>query len=259
MIETRSCRATDGTKIVYSAAGSGEPALIFIHGGLANRGFWEGELREFAARHRVIAPDLAGHGDSGTDRRTWGIPEFGGDVRSVAEVEHVRTAMIFGNSMGGPVAIEAALLLPGCAAVVGIDTFQTLEYTYSLEEARKRAEAFRTDFDGSLREMVKMLFHPDADPAIMADAERRMANTSPEAAYNMFRSFGGYDTAAAARRLTVPLRAINGDLFPTDINAIRRIKRDFDAVIMKHMGHYPMLERPAEFDRLVSEMIAGLT
>jgi len=28
---------------------------------------------------------------------------------------------------------------------------------------------------------------------------------------------------------------------------------------MTHMGHYPMLERPAEFNRLVAEMIATLT
>jgi pimeloyl-ACP methyl ester carboxylesterase len=37
------------------------------------------------------------------------------------------------------------------------------------------------------------------------------------------------------------------------------IKPDFDAVIMKHMGHYPMLERPDEFNRLVAETIASLT
>jgi pimeloyl-ACP methyl ester carboxylesterase len=32
------------------------------------------------------------------------------------------------------------------------------------------------------------------------------------------------------------------------------VKPDFDVVIMKHMGHYPMLERPAEFDRLVIQV-----
>lgn len=61
-----------------------------------------------------------------------------------------------------------------------------------------------------------------------------------------------------ARRLTAPLRAINGDLFPTDVPAIRKVKADFDAVIMKHMGHYPMLERPAEFDALVERIVTAL-
>lgn len=259
MIETKSCTAADGTPIVYSAAGSGQPELIFIHGGLANRHFWDGEVEAFAGRHRVIALDLPGHGDSGSDRRKWGIPEFGADVQGVAEAENVQRAIIFGNSMGGAVAIEAALRLTGkVIAVVGVDTFQTLQYKITAEQARERAEAFRDDYDRSLREMVKMLFHHDADPAIMADAQRRMASTPPAAAYGMFRSFGGYDTAAAARRLTVPLRAINGDLFPTDVAAVRAIKPDFDAVIMPHMSHYPMLERPGEFDRLVADAIAAL-
>ena len=109
-----------------------------------------------------------------------------------------------------------------------------------------------------MKQMVKALFHPDADPAIVADAERRMARTSPEAVYQMFLSMAGYDTAASARRLTVPLRAINGDLYPTDVAEVRSVKADFDVVIMKHMGHYPMLERPAEFDRIVMEVVKGL-
>jgi pimeloyl-ACP methyl ester carboxylesterase len=69
----------------------------------------------------------------------------------------------------------------------------------------------------------------------------------------------GYEPAVSARKLTVPLRAINGDLFPTDIEGVRKIKADFDAVIMKHMGHYPMLERPEEFNRHVAEVVRDLT
>ena len=63
---------------------------------------------------------------------------------------------------------------------------------------------------------------------------------------------------AAAGRLTVPLLAINGDLYPTEIAAIRKVKADFDAVIMKHMGHYPMLERPDEFNRHVADVVGAL-
>ena len=39
----------------------------------------------------------------------------------------------------------------------------------------------------------------------------------------------------------------------------RKVKADFDAAIMNHMGHYPMLERPKEFNDLVEEVIARLT
>jgi pimeloyl-ACP methyl ester carboxylesterase len=158
------------------------------------------------------------------------------------------------------VAIEAALLLTDrVLGVVGVDTFQSLAYTMTLEQARQRADAFLDDYAGSLKQMVKSLFHADADPALLADAERRMERTSPEVAYSLFLSLADYDVGAAARRLQVPLLAINGDLYPTDTEAVRKVKADFDVIVMKHMGHYPMLERPAEFDRLVAAVADRLT
>jgi pimeloyl-ACP methyl ester carboxylesterase len=246
--------------IVYSIAGAGDPGLVFIHGGLADRTFWDGQLRVFAGHYRIVALDLPGHGESGLDREKWGIPEFGADVKAVIEAEKLKSVIIFGNSLGGPVAIEAALLLPDrVLGVVGIDTFKVLDYKITPEETKQRAESFHRDFTGALKQMVRMLFHSDADPALMADAERRMAGTSPEAAQAMLISFSGYDGGAAARQLTVPLRAINGDLYPTDLAGNRKVKADFEVVIMNHMGHYPMLERPKEFNDLVKEIVASLT
>ncbi len=258
-IERKTCLAPDGVEIVYSAAGAGETTLLFIHGGLADRTFYDGQVRTFADRYRVIALDLAGHGESGSNRTRWGIPEFGADVKAVAAAEKLRSIVLLGNSVGGPVAVEAALLLSGqVIGVVGIDTFQNLDFSYSSVDARKRADGFRIDYSGCVKAMVKALFHPDADPVLMAEAERRMQKTTPDTAFALFLSFAGYDQAAAARRLTVPLRAINGDLFPTDVPSVRRIQADFDAIIMKHMGHYPMLERPDEFDRNVEDVVLDL-
>ncbi|HTS36073.1 MAG TPA: alpha/beta hydrolase [Candidatus Solibacter sp.] len=258
--ERKACAAPDGVEIVYSAAGSGEPALVFIHGGLANRSFWDGEVETFASRHHVMAPDLPGHGESGTNRQKWGIPEFGADIRAVIEAEHAEKVILFGNSLGGAVAIEAALLIPErVLGVVGVDTFHSLTYSVSQEEATRMADAFRNDYADSLRKMVRQLFHNDADPAIVADAERRMAHTSPMAAYSMFLCIAGYKPSESASLLRVPVRAINGDLFPTDTESVRKIAPDFDVLLMSHVGHYPMLEQPQEFDRLVGQTINSLT
>lgn len=259
-IARKTCRAPDGVEIVYSAAGGGEPALVFIHGGLANRGFWEGELRRFSERHRVLAPDLAGHGESGSNRKEWGMAAFGADVRAVMQAEGVEHAILFGNSLGGAVAVEAALALGDrVLGVVGVDTFHSLTHGLTREDAEKRAVAFRDDYAGSLRAMVRQLFHRDADPALLRDAERRMAHTSPETAYAMFLAMGGYRPDEAARRLKVPLRAINGDLLPTDVAEVRKAAPDFEVRVLEHMGHYPMLERPLAFERTVEEMVEELT
>ncbi len=259
-MEIKSCLAPDKVMIAYAAGGSGEPGLVFIHGALADRTFWDDQLKAFADRHRVVAVDLAGHGESGINRKRWGVPEFGGDVRAVVRAERLNRVILIGNSLGGPAAVEAALLMPGkVLGVIGVDTFQDVVHALTPEQARERAEAFRSDPAGGVKAMTRRLFQPDADPKIVADAELRMARTSPNAAYAIFISIGGYDTGAAVRRLEVPLRAVNGDLYPTDVDAVRKMKPDFEAKIMTHMGHYPMLERPEEFNRLLAETIAELS
>jgi pimeloyl-ACP methyl ester carboxylesterase len=258
-MERKTCPAADGVTLVYSAAGRGDIALVFVHGGLADRSFFDALLAAFADRYQVVGLDLAGHGESGANRTKWGVAEFGADVRVVVEAEKLERVVLFGNSLGGPAVIEAALTLGGrVLGVVGIDTFHRLDYSMTAEEARQRADEFRNDYASSLAGMVTALFHADANAATIADAEARMRKTSPETAQAMFTSLAGYSPAAAAGKLSVPLRAINGDLWPTDVDAVRKIKPDFDAVIMKHMGHYPMLERPEEFNRRVADVVAEL-
>lgn len=270
-IERKTCKAPDGVTIVYSVAGSADAALVFVHGGMADRTFYDGQLAAFSDRYRVIAVDLAGHGESGTNRTSWGLPAFGGDVRAVVDAEKPRRVVLFGNSLGGPAVVEAALQMAAAndpvrvAGVVGVDTFQDVGHPDTPEYAKaarayieQRTEAFRTDYRAAMHAMVKMLFHPDADPALVQATEQRMLKTPQTVAAGIMNAQLGYDVNASARRLAVPLRAINGDLFPTDIDAARRVKPDFDAIVMKHMGHYPMLERPEEFNRNVEAVVQAL-
>lgn len=85
-----------------------------------------------------------------------------------------------------------------------------------------------------------------------------MLRTSAAVAYATLMGLTDYDMIAPVRRLKAPLLAINGDLYPTDVAAIRKVKPDFDALVMTHMGHYPMIERPEEFNRHVSSTVAAL-
>ena len=66
-IERKTGTAPDGVVVVYSAVGAGEPAIVFIHGGFANRTFWDEPITIVSERHRVVAPDLPGHGESGSN------------------------------------------------------------------------------------------------------------------------------------------------------------------------------------------------
>jgi pimeloyl-ACP methyl ester carboxylesterase len=255
----RTTRSVDGVTIAYSVSGPADTALLFIHGGLADRSFWDGQHSPFSHNYKVIALDLAGHGESGRDRQKWGIAEFAHDVLAVLDAERAPRAILVGNSLGGTVAIEAALLAgPRVVAVIGVDTLHDIGRRIDPSHAVAQADAWRRDFDGSLDRMLAALFHPDAAPSLVAEVRRRISKTPLEVVCSMFASFAGYDTAAPARQLRVPVRCINGDLFPTDTHAIRQFIADFDAMVLPHTGHFPMLERPDEFNRKLADTLASL-
>ncbi len=252
-------RSTDGTEIVYSERGSGRTALVFIHGGLADRAFWAPQLSGLAGEFLVVALDLGGHGASGRSRSAWTISAFAEDVRAVVEALGLKRVVLIGKSMGGPVALEAARLLPGrVLGVIGVDTLQDATVRPDPAMFHERAEAFRKDFAGACRALVDSLFHPDAEKELHAWAERRMCAMPPEIVANMMDGFASYDMAAGFRGAGVPIRAINGDLWPTRTDHNREVTPDFDAVVMKDAGHYPMLERPDEFNRLLVEIVRKL-
>jgi pimeloyl-ACP methyl ester carboxylesterase len=250
--------SADGVRIVYTAQGKGQPALLFIHGGLADRTFWSNQIDVFARRFKVIALDLAGHGESGSNRSKWGIQAFAGDVQAVLVAEGVNRAVLIGNSLGGPVAVETTLMMPdNIIGIIAVDTFHELDLRVEPSQVQARAREFRRDFPGSVKRMVRTLFHPDADPDLMSEVEQRMGNTTTEVACQMFESFGGYDLANSVRRLKVPIRCINGDLFPTSTESNRRVYADFDAMTLVHTGHFPMLESPHVFNRRLGEILVG--
>jgi pimeloyl-ACP methyl ester carboxylesterase len=252
-------RSADGVEIAYRDQGVGPVAIVFIHGGLADRSFWAPQFSGLAGGYRLVALDLAGHGASGRNRKGWTIAAWAADVRAVADALRLDRVVLVGNSLGGPVALEAAALLKGRAlGVIGVDTLHDATQVIPPADAHARAEAFRKDFAGACHGMVEALFHPGTQAELRAWAEKRMCAGPPEVAVGMMEGFGGYDMAKAFRNAGVPIRAINGDLWPTRVEINRTVTPDFQAVIMKGAGHYPMLERPAEFNRLLLETVRAL-
>lgn len=257
----RRARSADGVEIAFETRGGAPTAIVFVHGGFADRTFWSGQLERLSSSYRVVALDLAGHGASGTGRQAWTLAAWAADVRAVADALGLQRMVLVGNSLGGPVAVEAARTMRGrVIGVVGVDTFQDLGGKRPpAEQLEARARAFEADFAGACRSMVGQLLHKDVDAAFKADIERRMcsrpAQEAAAMAGGMLRNWIAYDGAAAAKSAEVPIRAINGDLYPVNVERIRGILPGFEAVVLPHTGHYPMLERPQDFDRHLVEAV----
>ena len=251
--------SVDKVEIVYTSQGRGETAVIFIHGGFADREFWKNQMKPFAARYHVIALDLAGHGESGRNRKKWDIFGFAHDVRAVMEKENIHKAVLVGNSLGGPVALETTRLVPEkILGIVAVDTFQVFRIPPP-DYLKQQVQALRSDFNGTMKKMMAVLFHKDIDPKLYAWIEKKMIKESYPMAAAFMESFATYDLVGTAKKVTHPIRCINGDLYATQVEKNREIHPDFDAVTITHTGHYPMLEKPEAFNRHLEKILAQLT
>ena len=114
-----------GYRRAYIDAGRG-PALLLIHGIGDNSDSWRPVLDELALDHRVIVPDLLGHGRSEKPRADYSIAAYANGMRDLLTVLDVDRVTVVGHSLGGGVAAQFAyqfpercerLVLVGCGGI----------------------------------------------------------------------------------------------------------------------------------------------
>ena len=256
--------AADGVSIAYDVRGAGEPTLVFIHGWCCNRSFWKNQLDAFARDHQVVSLDLPGHGASGSDRSAWSIRGLGADVQAVVEAAGSSRVVLVGHSLGGPVALEAARLLPGrVVAVIAIDTLQDVDFVYPPEAVEQMAARFERDFTGTMTQAVRSMFSETSDPALVEWVMTSSVGANHDAAVAIMRGYTTFDMKQALSEAKVPVRCLNAlprdeeGGVPTNVERNRQFG-DFDAVMLEGVGHFPMLEQPDSFNEKLREMLKAL-
>lgn len=251
--------SADGVPIAYSAYGSGSPAIVFIHGGYADQTFWRDQVEVLSDQYRMVTLDLAGHGLSGSNREVWSLAAFGDDVQAVVETLGLDSVILVGNSLGGPVALSAAEKMPGVVkGIIAVDTFQKADQHWSRENLEAYIESLRRDFPATCEAMVKQLLLEGSDPDLYTWIETKMCSFDPAVAPRIVEGFLDFDLEGEFASAEVPIRAILGQTAPIDIEGNRALRPDFDAVVMEGCGHYPQLERPAEFNRYLMAYVEEL-
>jgi pimeloyl-ACP methyl ester carboxylesterase len=258
--EERSLRLADGVEMSYVARGAGEPALVFVHCGNCRKEIWRETLDAFAGAHRVVAMDLPGHGRSGAGREAFTIPALGADVAALVEHLELRRVILVGNSLGGPVALEAARRLgrERVLGVVAVDTLHDVEWEWPEEIWRRTLDSYRADFPRACGEFMLALVPDSAPGAVRERVDAETCGNDPRAAIALFETLRAYDQAAALRAAGVPVWAINSDAFPSAPETNRKYALSFELVLMKGVGHYPQVERPEEFQRHLRQVVESL-
>lgn len=251
--------AADGSEIRYRVYGSGEPALVFIHGWSCDSGYWDSQLNHFAVEHTVLTVDLAGHGGSAEKQRTdWSMGNFGADVAAAVQDAGVSRVVLIGSSMGGTVALEAARQLPGrVIGVVGVDTFRDIAAPYPKEMTEPLIENMRADFPAATTALVgENFFTERTDPILKKWIVNDMAAAPPEVAIPAMVAYLAMDYGSLLDGLDLPIIALNSASSPTDEQATRRLAPRFEVVMLEDVGHFPMLERPEQFNRELERIVS---
>jgi pimeloyl-ACP methyl ester carboxylesterase len=98
-----------GTRLRYAVAGDGPP-LVLVHGLGGTIENWRALAPPLATRHRVLVPDLPGHGRSSLLPEARSLDALADAVLAVADAEEIHPAVWIGHSLGGGVALRAAAL-----------------------------------------------------------------------------------------------------------------------------------------------------
>ena len=101
----RECVADEnGERIHYIDAGTGNTALVLIHGWACESSSWRHQIEPLAEHARVLALDLPGHGKSAEPDADCSMDLFADAVATVMDDAGVRRAVLVGHSNGTPVA-----------------------------------------------------------------------------------------------------------------------------------------------------------
>jgi 3-oxoadipate enol-lactonase len=114
-------------RLAASLAGQG-PLLLFMHGIGGNRSNWRAQLPHFAGHFSCIAWDARGYGDSDDYPGPLAFDQFVLDLLGVLDHFGAERAHLVGLSMGGRIAMRAALLHPArIATLTLVDTHEGFE------------------------------------------------------------------------------------------------------------------------------------
>ena len=257
-----------GRRVNYVEMGSGPP-VVLVHGLSGSWENWLETIPHLARTHTVVAVDLPGFGRSELPEEDVSIPGYGRFLDAFfAELGFERTALV-GSSMGGLIAAQTAAAFPErvdrlvLVSAPGLGRPQRMPEDVDVGHpfiARLAPYARFAGHIGALRRLAlaRLVTHPELiGKEIVMKSAAGMGKPGVQAA---LRSILTYDFRPHVRNITAPTLLIWGAsdrVVPAYVaDRYQQALPAAHKVILPDTGHAPMLERPALFNRLVSEFLA---
>ena len=97
--------------LCYLDVGSG-PTILFIHGLLGSHQSWAHLVDMLDTDHRLLAPDLFGHGASAKPRGDYSLGSHAATLRDLLDLLGIERVTLVGHSLGGGIAMQFSYLFP---------------------------------------------------------------------------------------------------------------------------------------------------
>jgi 3-oxoadipate enol-lactonase len=250
--------SADGVSIHYAVEGHG-PAVVLAHCLGCDLHYWDVAAADLARDHRVVRLDFAGHGGSGTERKTWTIEAFAGDIRAVVDAAGVDKFTLVGHSMSGTIALETARELGDrVTGVVPIDSVLDVDAHMPAEMRAKVLAELRADYRGFMEKQLPHMLPKNPDPKVVARVRGDAMAADPERVAGILDSLFAYRADVTLDHLAMPVVAIDADREPVALDHDRAHAPQFDARVIPDTSHWLMLDKPAEFARTLREVVESI-
>lgn len=254
-----------GLRLAYESAGTGEPVVMLVHGALGNRTMFAPTMSHLVRRHRVIAPDLRGHGESDAPPEV-SVEDFEADVIAVADQAGLETAVVCGHSMMGAVALAVAAARPDLVrGVAMLDSPIFYPEPVRQQAVQTFLPALASDrWREALRGFFGRMFDPHDPPEVTAQVMETLEEARPEIARSLFGSLFGAGFAARERRISEALREVRCPVLyihakaPTDLSRLREVRPDAMVGQVVGSGHYLMLSVPDQVNAMLDRFLARI-
>jgi 2-succinyl-6-hydroxy-2,4-cyclohexadiene-1-carboxylate synthase len=251
----------------------GGPTILALHGFTGTARTWEPQLDGWASGHRVLAPDLLGHGGSAAppDPAAYALERQADGLAELLDLLEASPACVVGYSMGARLALVLALRHQGLVDRLVLES-PSAGIQDPVERQRRRAadEALADDIerDGTAafidRWEALPLFASHAGlPAPSRQALRReRLRHQPGGLASSLRGAGqGAMTPLQERlaELTVPTLVVAGALDEVGsarAASVAAVVPGARFVPIEDAGHTPHLEQPAAFTAATDDFIA---
>jgi pimeloyl-ACP methyl ester carboxylesterase len=250
--------SVDGIDIHSTVTGAGPKTVILIHGWTCDETTWSEQTPALAAKYRVVTIDLPGHGKTGSPKDgKLSMDLFARAIEAVRAETKADRVVLAGHSMGTPVVVQYARLYPEhIAALVFVDGLMTMNVNrtaptrqqFQGEEGRKNRER-----------MVQGMFTAATTPPLRTKIQAMMLAAPESTAIGAMDAM--FDPAIWKNDvLSMPILGLYADKSP--LNNAAYMKEHLPRMEYHEIagtGHFGMLEKPAEFNRLLLDFLSHVS